>query len=349
MAQNELSFNDFIGTEDLNTEFKEFTFHNSGLVMDNKLAENYCENHRFDFNSDVLRNLKRYFQKYLPKYTCAFLNGNIHGKLYIGVNDYGFIKGIPYQGELPINFIKEKIFSTIQSNIKNNIDYEINFDKLVTVDIVKINHPTAPTNSVPESFSNFIVQKQVFIKAYNEFVEKIEKWKIRFNFFTQKLVDLVNNVESRLMLIDFIRRNDPTNPVISMLESDFILDYRDHNEITILKEDLNDPYYWVCKWKDEMISKVRESKPVFVEPPFNPTIPYNLIISASEMIPYWIHNNSSMNLYLITINFNTLMSINGISTSSEFFFSYLPYHHKNWISCYRNILSNGEPVCTPLQ
>ena len=347
MVCTQISFNDFIGKEDLNTEFKEFTFHNSGLIIDDQLAESYCLNYRFDFNSNVLKNLNRYIRIYLPKYTCAFLNGNTQGKLFIGVNDYGFIKGIPFQGELPIDSIKKRIFDIIKITIKNNVGYDIDFNKLISVDIVKINNPEAPSKSTPQIFTNFLAQKQTFIKAYNEFVEKFDSWKIRFNFFTQKLVELVNNIESRMMLIEYIRRIEPTSPVIGKLESDYTLEYRNHDEVNLLKEDPTSPYYWVCMWKDKMIDMMKESKPVFNDPEFYPATPYNLIICANEMIPYWIHNNSSMNLFLITVKFNTLMCTYGIQTSSNLFFSYLQHNDKNWISCYRNVLPNGEPVCTP--
>lgn len=347
MTQNQIRFNDFIGREDINTEYKEFTFYNSGLLIDNQLAESYCKNYQFDFNLNVLKNLKRYIQIYLPKYTCAFLNGNVQGKLLIGVNDFGFVKGIPFQGELPIDSIKKRIFNTIQTTIRNNIGYEFNFNKLISVDIVKINTPPPPTKAAPQSFINFLVQKQTFIKSYNKFVEQIKNWKMQFNFFTKKLVELANNIESRKLLLEYVRRNDPTSKVIDILESDHKLEYCDHGEISILKDNPVNLYYWVCKWKDEMIDIMKEIKPVFDEPEFYPSTPYNLIISASEMIPYWFHNNLSMNLYLITIKFNTLTSIYGTRTTSKLFFSYFQHNYKKWVRCYRNVLPNGEPTCIP--
>lgn len=347
MEHTHVTFNDFIGKENLNTEFKEFTFHNSGLLINNQIAEYYCLNYHFDFNSSVLKNLKRYIRNYIPKYTCAFLNANTKGELYIGVNDYGFVKGIPFQGDLPIDSIKKRIFDTIQTTIKNNIGFDFKLDKLISVDIVKINNPVAPANPTPQTFTNFLAQRQTFIKAYNEFVEKMDSWRIRFNFFNQRLAELVKNIESRMMLIEYIRRNEPNSPVIGILESDYTLEHRYHDEVNILKEDPLDPYYWVCKWKDEMIRMMKKSKPIFNEPEFSPATPYNLIIGVNEMIPYWIHNNTSMNLYLIRIKFNTLMSAYGNQTSSKLFFSYLQHNDKNWVSCYRNVLPNGEPVCSP--
>lgn len=347
MNHKQTTFNDYIGDEDLYTEFKEFSFHNSDLILSNQLAESYCRDYKFDFNSHVLKNLERYIQRYLPKYTCAFLNVNVEGTLYFGVNDFGFVKGIPFQGNIPIHTIKKRIFDIIQTNIKNPFDQDFDLNKLISIDITKINNPPEPTKAIPQTFSNFLAKKKIHTKALNEFIKKNNKWKVRFNYFTQKLIDLVNNEESRYLLIEYIRNIDPTSNVISMLESDYILEYKCHDEVTNVKNTPTEPYYWVCKWKDDMIRLLKKSKPVFEAHDFYPIIPYNLIISTDEMIPYWIHNNQSMNLYLIKIKFNTLNSAFKVKTSPKQHFSYLRYGDNKLSSCYRNILPNGDPVCSP--
>ena len=101
-------YDEFIGPEDENTEYKEFTFNLAGPTLDTKLAESYCQNSKFDFNESVIFNLKRYFKVYMSKYFNAFNNASIEGDLYIGVNDFGFVKGIPYKGNLPIEYLKGK-------------------------------------------------------------------------------------------------------------------------------------------------------------------------------------------------------------------------------------------------
>jgi hypothetical protein len=94
-----LSFDDFIGTETLSQEYKEFTFNNAGIPIDIKSAEYYCNSNKFEFNEYVILNIQKYFNYYLPKYISGFLNSNLNGEFYIGINDYGFIKGIPYCGD----------------------------------------------------------------------------------------------------------------------------------------------------------------------------------------------------------------------------------------------------------
>lgn len=355
------TFNDFIGRENLEMEFKEFSLYNSGLNLTYSHAEKLCHTGQFDFNCYVIQNIKRYTINYLPRYTCAFLNREIRcayilkqtdehfiarsGHLFIGVNNYGFARGIPYQGELPTDKIKEVMLSIITKRVKNKSIKDINFKNLVNIQIFKIDSPPKPSTEISPSFAKYLKQKEDFIKEYNQFIEKIENWKIRENFFTQKLVNLVNNTESRLMLIEYIRNTEPTSPIIKLLESNYILEYKNHEEISTLKDDVMNPYYWVCRWKDEMLDIIRARKPVFNDPGFMACIPYYLIISASEMIPWWVHKNPNMNLYIIHIEFKTLLSEYGVSSLDEYF---LYKNDKNWKSCYRNILPNGEPTCTPL-
>ena len=145
-------FNEFLGPENENTEYKEFAFSSAGLgtIIDSKLAEIYCQNCKFEFNDAVLLNLKKYFKVFVPKYFSAFINASIEGDLYIGVNDYGFVKGIPYQGEIPIDFLKDRIFSSLKKYIQDRIfsslkkyiqdSSDLNFNEMIDIDEELSNH-----------------------------------------------------------------------------------------------------------------------------------------------------------------------------------------------------------------
>ena len=119
----ELSFNDYLGKESLDKEYKEFTFNLAGLRIDKKLADEYCTSNKFDFNDAVTANIKKYIKTYLCTNACANFNSNIDGKFYIGVNDDGFIKGIPYQGELSIKETEEYIYKVLRENLSNSSLY----------------------------------------------------------------------------------------------------------------------------------------------------------------------------------------------------------------------------------
>lgn len=361
-------YNDFVGTETLECEYKEFTFNHAGLGIDQQLAESYCQSSRFDFNHQVIRNLKKYFRNYLPKYTSGFFNSNLDGNLFIGINDYGYVKGIPFNGELPFEYLKGKAYETIARHVMRNyfnsdqdgdfpnqiIDYkkyiEINLIQVATDDIGCLTQTT-----VHPKYSAYLKAKATYLDKFNDFTSKMSLWRIRYSFFCQKLVDLVNNPESRLMLIDWIRGVDPYASVIALLESGHQLEYRDHNDIMILKDDITSPYYWVCLWKDKMLDIIKEQKPVLDVEFTQSSVPINLIVGSGEMVPYWINNNSNMNLYIIHVQFKQIIvgpNVFGIASEDDFIdtsrrYSYHDAISKKWVSCFRTVLPDGNPVCNP--
>ena len=193
---------------------------------------------------------------------------------------------------------------------------------------------------------------------YNKFIKKYNKWKINVAFITQKLIDLVNNQDSRLMLIKYIKSHDLNNPVIQLLMSaDYKLHHHDHEDVSILKQDSSNPYYWVTKWKDEMNIKIRKEKPTFNIDFYQKNTPINIILNSSEMIPYWMNYNDNMNLFLIQIKINGLNNdIYCLKKNKDFFcdksnnyFQYLDSYTNKW-NCYKRLLlANGDPSCCPIK
>ncbi len=334
-------YDEFIGPEDENTEFKEFAFSSAGISIDSKLAESYCQNSRFDFNDCVISNLKKYFKVYMPKYFAAFYNANINGDLYIGVNDFGFVKGIPFMGELPIDYLEDKIYKSLNEYIFES--YHFNFNETIEINFNNLSKPNVPETTTNPKFFDYLCKKHEYLCDYQKWVEKFENWKIRYAYYTQKLVDLVNNQDSRLMLIEWIRTKDPENPCIKLLETDYQLEYKDHGEIAILKEDPTNVYYWVCMWKDHVTDYLKTIKPTFSHEFNQHNLPLNLIVSASEMIPYWTNYNPNMNLYLIHIKFK-----NGLKDpTNNSMVKYREPNKKQWLCCYRTVLPVGGPTCQP--
>lgn len=348
----DITFNDYIGKETLNREFKEFTFHNSDLNINNETAELYCRTGKFDFNQNVLFNLNKYILNYIPKYTCAFLNSNIDADFIIGVNDYGFIKGIPYNGRLPTYSIKTLINEVINENVMKLDNSNFNFRKHITVNIIKINKPPQVSiQTIPNEFITYLHNKEIYKREYANYVNNMEIWRNEMKKFTQKLSDLVNNFESRIRLIDYIKSYDPENPVIEILKTNYLFENKEYEQINILKNNPLHPCFWVCKWKDEMIELIKNQKPIFNNSNFISSTPINLINSVSDMIPFWLSNNTNLNLYVIKINFHSIPLYSIYNEYNERIISFYYKKYNNfqckWISCYRNIQNNGEPECTP--
>ncbi len=331
----EYNFNEFIGIETLSHEYKEFTFNQSGINLDNNQAFEYCKNNIFEFNDQVIDNLFKYIENNIKKYACGFHNSNIVGNFFIGINDYGFVKGIPYNGILPKDIIIYKIYDTLNEIIpfydfRNNI--EINF--------FKVRKPTRPKEKNHSKVREYIIEKNKYNKEYNNYLQRDKLWFNKLNYYNRKLVTLANDPISRQLLINYIEKFDKDCSVIKLLLTDYKMPYHDHRDILILKEEYDNPYYWITRWKDEMITIIRTQREQFnYDNAFN-SIPINLLSNVSEMIPYWMNNNDNMNLYVIHIKFNKPKNNNNNKLSY--------YDNKNkYICCYRTILTNGDPVCLP--
>lgn len=340
----EYSYNDYIGPEELEREYKEFTFNLAGLVLDLKLAEEYCSNNLFNFNKAVIINLKKYIRIYTTVNACASFNSNINSSFYIGVNDDGFVKGIPYCGELPFEYIQSYIYKILSENLCNPSLDPIDFSRYVKINIIKINKPDKPTEKLNPEFSKYLKRKKKQMEIIQTYENDIKDWKFKFDLANQKLFKSINNSESRKNLIEFIKSIDSTSPVIDLLGTDYQEEYKDHDTVLVLKEDITSPYYWVTRWKDTMIKKLRKEKPKSIKS--IPNIPTTLIMNIDEMIPWWMHNNESMNLYIIHIEFKTF-EFNLSDNENRKSFSYLDHSKRKWLKCHR-IIFNGGPSCFPL-
>ena len=331
-----INYNDYIGPETINKEYKEFTFNHAGIYIDNNLAEIYCNNNIFDFNDDIIKNLKKYIKLYIAKYACSFWNSKIpKATFYIGVNDFGFIKGIPICGEISIIELTKYIYKTINNNIICLNDKEFSFDKYVKINLIKIKNIEKPVYKINPKFTKFINDKEKYMKYYNDYIKRLNEWRDKVIKISQtKLIDLVNTYNTRQEIIKFIFNHDPNSKFIDLLKTDFKLEKKQHEYVMHVKNDINNIYYWITRWKDTTKEKLISQKPI-LEKNFNKhNVPMNIITSISDMIPYWYHNNKNMNLYLLIIKFKCI--------NKDYIFKF--YNNNKWILSKR-VIYNGTPAC----
>ena len=331
-------YNEFIGPETLFTEYKEFSFFKSGFFSDSTQTETYCETNAFDFTELVRSSLEMYIKQYIPRYVSSFWNGGIeNGELYIGVNDYGMIKGIPMK-----KVDKNEMYIWLQKTIgkckTKCMPKKYSKNISITFELIPVSKPPKPTTFLHPDYIEYTRKKEAFEDRYRAFLKTYDEWKQRYSIINCKLVDIVNTPKYRVQLQEFIREMDPSNPIIDLLDTDFMLEYKSGDDMRSANFNETNPYYWVTIFKDKWIDEYKKAKPVFTEI-FYKNMPYNLLIGG-EMIPYWMNYNTEMNLYVVKININ-------LKPTLEIMHYYDDICKKN-IKCKR-VMDKGQPVCMPVK
>jgi hypothetical protein len=330
------------GYETLDNEYKEFTFNHGGLDIDDSEAEFCVKTSKWIFNDMILNSLKKYIKIYLPKYSSAFLNEESksnEGNFYIGISDNGTVQGIPFQGYIDIKIITAEVDKVIDSYI--SCDNMKLLKKSISVELINVNYNNQEIPKYMPLYERYLKQKKKIIKKRKEFFKIMHLWNQIHGRYAQKLVDLFNNPQTRIEIRKYILHNDSTNKVINIIDSGYILEVRTHEEINDLKNYPEEPYYWVCKFKDEYLDKIRKERPI---PNFKNEVsgnlnPESIIIKTSNMIPWWIQNNDNMKLFVVKINF-----IKNKDNKNIYYLDNLGRLNK----CYRSHYEEYKPYCCPL-
>lgn len=326
-----------LGPESATNEYKQFTFNYNLHNIDNELAEELVTTNEFCFSHIIKKQIVSYIKTYLPKFISAIMNSQTitpKGNLFIGVKDDGTVIGIPIQGTIDKFWLEDIVFNTIDKMLNSN--YTIEWKKYINVKLISVTKPNKPQTKISEKATAYFEEKELLEKKYKTYLEQLDNWKIRMSYFTQKLTDLVNNNDSRQLLIDYIKSCDPTNPSISLLLTDWKMEPKTHEEILLLKQKNDNPYYWIVTWKDLMIENLKNSRPQFYSYYTKSVLPINLLCSVSEMVPYWMNYNLNMNLYLIHISI--------IQPIFKNIVSYQEPMTGKWLKVYRTI-KEGHPAC----
>src|SRR5438445_687688 len=99
-------FNQFLGPETVETEYKLcIMYWNRDFELEYLIK--LLKFGKWVFNGCIRNTIRVYLEKYLSKYVAAFTNKLTsinNGTIYIGIDDNGYVKGIPYKGVLCSSF-----------------------------------------------------------------------------------------------------------------------------------------------------------------------------------------------------------------------------------------------------
>lgn len=321
------SYMENLGPETLSKEYKLFTFYPKGINIDPN-DQPYCERilkeGRWIFNNNVFENLKYYIETYLPKYSSAYLNYSSkvsNGELIIGVSDDGFVRGIPFKGNLNSEENLKYIDSIFRNVLNSNIidSKEENLYKYINWEIIYIRKDHLIRTE------DLFFEYQQKINLYNAEKERYRVEKIKYlNHrklwyelvlkYNDKLHNILNDYNKRIEIIDFIERNikdkeyklrdNARNIILKLKNFNSKIPYKQikNDEVIKLKKNPDNVWYWVTKWKDYNIDFLKEIKPIPPHPIPGFLIPSSIITTIVDMIPIWILNNN-INIYLLKINF----------------------------------------------
>ena len=337
---SEYEYGEYNGEETLNKEYKLFTFHPNGMNFETtniKIAEKLFISGKWDFNECVINNLNYYLDTYIPKYTTAFLNKYSKsdiGEMYFGISDDGIIQGIPYKGEFDFEMVKNKVDTILKSD---KLMSSSDLSKYIDIELINVDTSSFNINNYHNTMINTYNKEKIeYYKKFNKYVKEKNKWFKKVKHYNTKLISIMNSPNTRQELIEYIKKKDSNQEkVINILNSDFIFDDIHGTDVSLFKLKKDNPWYWVCLWKDEMIDYLRPLKP---KPPTNwanKYLPINSITTIVDMIPIWL-NKENINLYLIKFTFRKPNIPLDIS-----------YKYGNdFISCYRSTMFS-EPLCQP--
>ena len=331
--------------ETISKEYKLFTFGHAGIPLPQRELEDLIRSGLWIFNQIVKTNLIKYLRIYLPKYTCAFMHQEtetLTSELYIGVDDYGNIMGIPYKDDLDISFINDTIIDILTSDLII-IEEEINIMDYISFEIIPVEYEYDEEYILWEEYSEHKTEYSTIMKKY---LKDKKKWNDTLMYYTRKLSVLINDEMCRKEIVEYIIENSDDYiddyeteicGIIELLNSDEYINVNtDYIEIHTLKQIPDNILFWLTRWKDYIIDKHRRTKPKNIN--INKIDPYPYICRIEQMIPYWFKMNTDMKLCIIKFNFRKPEIKLNIS-------------YKDLLgrisSCYRGTSKCG-PCCIPL-
>lgn len=360
-----------IGTETLNLEFKELCLQNLHLYFSHEDIMNFLyHNHKLShthLNRMILNDLNYYINKYVPKYIGNFSKAGIKGDLYIGIDDMGFVEGIPFYGKLKSSLVKKmflnamtqsrgiKIITNVDNDTEQILDSDvvlwyyqnlnikiIKLDTFDDIDQLEFDHTQSMTNLAKLEKKN-----KKIIDRWKKHRIDYQDWHNNLSKYSGKLLNYLIDPHIKANLIEYIKNDFEQNLTLNKSYLEPILDFYSYD--TTYYQDLTfsldyiesiitnsySPILWLIKYKDIMCQKFKKLKPTHPGSKHDKKLYYKYANNVSNIRSHLIKSSSAsdINFYLIKIEIPNMPN------------TYLEYKHLNrWVSKTRIIIDSG-PSC----
>jgi hypothetical protein len=333
-----------LGVESEEREYKVVCFIPTDI--DNKDKVENLKNGLWIYNNIVHGTIIRYLNTFLPKYIASFSNPKSivkFGEFYLGVNDDGIIHGIPYDGELLIDFIENQLKIIFEKKIRSVNKNDINdYKQKIVIELIKLQKKDY--YDYTNYYNEYIKNQEIEQKKINKYLNLKKNWEKLFFKYVCKLHEIINDPLIRLELINFIKDNCK-NKLIMLdllveLRSNKQYEAVSYNYVDKYRNDATNIFYWLTRFKDYRVGFLKSIKPVNPKLYYNDTTPSHILSNIPNLLPFWLSKNKSLNIYLIKIKIPGNISPN----------NYLQYKDNvtgEWISSYRTSYK-GQPRCLPL-
>lgn len=292
-----MNFGESLGPETISKEYKDFSFTHSYMPYKENELERFILSGEWIFDDLVEKAMKKYVDIYMPKYVASFLNPKTDldiASFYIGVDDSGIVRGIPYTGD--ITYLEKIVKNSIDPTISNCLKFEW----------VPVSYPfkTSDLEDVHPRLSQYYEKKRQMNEIIRTREMSYETWMASFKKYSQKLVEIYNDIECRPLFIQYVKQNSHT--VYEQIVNGFEMQQQPYQTIQNYRKSKDNVYYWICQWKDEILRILQKTKPK----PINRGViqsylcygPLRIFSKVKEMIPYWIKKNPDLSLYVLKIS-----------------------------------------------
>jgi hypothetical protein len=289
--------------ESIDIEYKEFCFKTNLFDFYTKHdLRNMIKNSVLlkDFNELIIDNIKKYIHYYVPRYASAFHNSKHAGeyKLFIGINDYNEITGIPFRGNLQMynTFFSIYAKEVISLNVSNKCCVSTLFETFKT----DIDEDILNDDYLGEIMEKYDRQDKLYTIAYEKYVKDKKHWVREIYFYKGKLQDVVNNPKIKL---EFVKYLEDKNLLRMFPEVFWKYHTIPSDSIKYYKKSPIELLYWLIQFKDERVNYLMTLKPV--EPPMPKilNIEYCLLTKMTSLRKRLV-SNANVSYYTILITFN---------------------------------------------